>query len=183
MQRLWRAFDGALGWQIDGFLLTWLLAHGGADEVQRRIPALLAWLPSHPADGSVRASLLALRGAQGQPALADLLDRSLNTLGRETRAFRPASAALVAAATLGPADLPLIVRWVGWAAEVLEAFTANRSAHAVATSLNGLIDSATRHAGASGCPPDDRAAVQAALRRVLVARGIWHGSVGYLPTR
>ena len=219
VHHLWRAFDGALDWQVDSSLLTWLLAQAGPYELQRRIPALLAWLAAHPADSSVRGkylaqlntmgitasdadirdafefldrvptdtnvrtSLLALLSAQGHAALADLLGRSLKTLGRETRAFQPASAAFAAAATLGPAHLPLIMRWLVWAAEVLEAFTANRSASLVATTLNGLIDTATRHASALGCPPEDRAAAEAVLRRVLDARGVWNGSVDRLPTR
>ena len=327
VQRLWRAFDGALGWQVDSSLLTWLLAQGGPDEVQRRIPALLAWvstnsddtsvrtailgqlsrlsateqpailadyrawlathpddtcvrtaflgqlprlgatdltavladyrawlaahsddtsvraaflgqlprlgtadltalladyrawLVTHPADvfvrekylaqlnrmsitasdtdirdafevldrmptdTGVRTSLLALLSAQRHPELADLLDRSLEALGQETRAFTPASAAVVAAATLGPTHLPLIVRWLIWAAEVLETFTANRSAESVARSLSGLIGTATRHASAPGCRPEDRTEAEAALCRVLAARESWNGSVPYLPTR
>lgn len=58
-QRLWSAFDGQLTWQVDGFLLTWLLARGGEREVVRRVAALRRWLVEHPDDTSVRAKYFA----------------------------------------------------------------------------------------------------------------------------
>ncbi len=69
IKRLCQALEGQLDWGIGGPLLTWLLKHGGRDQILLRFDHVQMWLKEYPNDTCVRGQFLAFLG--GLPAVYD----------------------------------------------------------------------------------------------------------------
>ena len=59
VSRLCASLDGSLAWQIDLYLLTWLISHAPQSEVIHRLDKIEEWLADHDDDTSVRTQFLA----------------------------------------------------------------------------------------------------------------------------
>lgn len=176
-------------------LRVWLSAHPTDTSVRTRFLTHLVISPSEIADGdvadalnflarspldtSVRTAAIKLLNSRNDPELPALLDRSVGHLANDTKGYQPASAALRAAASLGPSHLPVIVRWLTWAAEVLERSEGNRSAQSVATSLSAIIATTRRHLQSSDCSAEQRETIRTVLDRLTAARSAWSASVKF----
>ena len=111
--------------------------------------------------------------------LPALLEDLWSAFDLEARSFGRGNAGLVAVATLGPEHLSLIVRWLNWAADVLDGHQSLRSAEAIAGSLGDALHAAAEDAALPGCLPASRTATEAAVGRVHKAKAEWNAWVGY----
>ncbi len=170
-------------------LRTWLAAHKFDTNVRTKylahlvaapqeataedIAEGLAFLDRNPSDSHTRIALIKLMRKRGDPNLPKLLEASIGQHAAG-RGYQLAPVALDAAASLGLSDLPLIVRWLEWASEVLERQQGKRSANAVANSLRAILASAKSHTSNRGCPADQRVSARAAIVRLRAARTAWN---------
>ncbi|MEK7684137.1 MAG: hypothetical protein AAB466_01800, partial [Verrucomicrobiota bacterium] len=68
-QRLFESLEGRLDWEIDSFLLVWLLSHAPKDENANRLSHIVNWLECHDDDSAVRTQYLSF--LQGLPETFD----------------------------------------------------------------------------------------------------------------
>ena len=136
------------------------------------------WVRKHSQDTNVLTAVFTILAAHGAAELSQLLAETLETTGKETRFFQPASAALKAASTLPPTDTAVIAGWLTWAGGVLDGYAGQPSAQLIADTIPAPAETLRRHLAGDDVPPEARAEAEAALAAVTEARTRWLHSVG-----